>query len=239
VRAGRSPDARRSAELHTGSPGASSPALDAMFEQHGCRTVAGLTELVQAVPMYLGAQRASHAPPAQPRLVLVSNSGASCVLAADQAHAQGLRLAELSDASCRAIAALLPDFSLNRNPLDLTAMLLADPGLLGQVVQVALQDAHVDSLALGLLAIGGHSYDLPRFVRETAQAQRDSGKPVVFYSPHQHVREAFARGGLAVFPGEAAAIEALRDFHSHGAGFPLEQVAIPAAPSSLGESVHA
>ncbi|WP_431121060.1 AMP-binding protein [Variovorax paradoxus] len=239
VRAGRSPDARRSAELHTGSPGASDPALDAMFEQHGCRTVAGLAELVQAAPLYLGAQHVSRAPPAQPRLVLVSNSGASCVLAADQANAQGLRLAELSDASRDALAALLPDFSLNRNPLDLTAMLLADPSLLGRVVQVALQDAHVDSLALGLLAIGGPSYDLPRFVRETVQAQRDNGKPVVFYSPHPHVREAFARGGLAVFPGEAAAIEALRDFHTHGAGFPLHQVAVSAAPSSLGESVHA
>lgn len=237
VRAGRSADGRRSADLHTGSAGAAEPRLDALFEQHRCRTVSGLTELVQTAPLYLSTPRGAPPLPAHPRLALVSNSGASCVLAADQACAQGLALAELSATSCEAIAALLPDFSLNRNPLDLTAMLLAEPGLLGQVVRVALQDAHVDAMALGLLAIGGPSYDLPRFVRETAQAQRDSGKPVVFYSPHHHVCEAFARGGLAVFSGEAAAIQALRDFHVHRAA-PVPMT-LPLAFPSVGASVPA
>lgn len=238
VRAGSSPDGRRSAEFHTGSPGAADPSLDALFARHGCRTVAGLAELVQTVPLYLGAQRKGAVKPPRPRLALVSNSGASCVLAADHANALGMPLADLATASREAIAAMLPDFSLNRNPLDLTAMLLTDPGLLGRVVQAALNDSQVDALALGLLAIGGPSYDVPRFVRETALAQRDTGKPVVVYSPHSHVRDAFASGGLAVFEGESAALLALRDFHIHSATLAPAPTSDPASVP-VEEPVHA
>jgi acyl-CoA synthetase (NDP forming) len=214
VRAGRSPQGRRSAELHTGSPGAADDALDALFVRHGCRTVGGLAELVENVPLYL-APGASRPRSAQPRLALVSNSGASCVLAADEAASHGLALAELSAASRERLAGLLPDFSLNRNPVDLTAMLLTDSALLGHVMQVAMHDPAVDAAALGLLAIGGPSYDVARFVRESGEAWTTSGKPLVVYSPHARVREAFARGGMAVFASEASALQALHDYHAH------------------------
>ncbi|MEP6719818.1 MAG: AMP-binding protein [Variovorax sp.] len=244
VRAGRSAHGTRSADLHTGSAGSAHAEFDALFDAHGCRTVPGLMELVASVPLYLALAPAARPASGVPRLALVSNSGASCVLAADEAQAHGLPLARLSAGSEQQLADLLPDFSLNRNPVDLTAMLLADPALLGAVMRAVLQDEAVDAATLGLLAVGGPSYDVPRFVRECRAAMEASAKPVAVYSPHAHVREAFARGGFAVFPGEAQAIGALQAFAAHRTV--LAAAAVPATSPSffstareLPESTHA
>jgi len=42
----------------------------------------------------------------------------------------------------------------------------------------------------GLVAIGGPSYDLPRFVRESGEVVKRSGKPCVIQSPDPRVRQA-------------------------------------------------
>jgi len=215
VRAARSIGGRRSAQWHTGSNGAADDALDAMFDASGCRTVTSLNEMVASVPLYLdGAAELDTRVPA-PRIAVVSNSGASCVLAADEAHRLGLPLAELHAATCDALDALLPSFSLSRNPIDLTAMLLADQSLLGRVLESVLEDPGVDAAVLGLLAIGGPSYDVARYAREARAAALRSGRPLVFYSPHAHVRDAFARESLAVFPNEAEALGAVQGFVAH------------------------
>lgn len=213
VRAGRSADGCRSAALHTGSSGAGSEALDALFADSGCRTVADMGEMLRCVPGYLMPTRL-HSGGSAPRLVVVSNSGASCVIAADVASRVGIPLAELSAASQARLTELLPDFSLNRNPIDLTAMLLAKPSLLGDVVQCAMADPAADCVMLGLLAIGGPSYDVERFARDCSAAAQASGKPLWVYSPHARVREAFGAQGMPVFAGEA---EALREIAAHAA----------------------
>lgn len=216
VLGGLSSPGARSATLHTGSTGfdgLSGPEVVALFREHGCRLAPGLPDLCESVPLYLGPRAASAS--ADGGIALISNSGASCVIAADAAARLGLPLAALSPSTCRTLDGVLPDFSLNRNPLDLTAMLLADPGLLGRVMNIALADPAVSAATLGLVAIGGPSYDLPRFVRETADAVRLSGKPCVVHAPDPRVRRAFAQAGLPVCTSERAALEALRDWRRH------------------------
>lgn len=213
VRAGRSADGCRSAALHTGSSGAGREALDALFADSGCRTVADMGEMLRCVPGYL-MPTGQPSGGSQPRLVVVSNSGASCVIAADVASRVGIPLAELCAASQGRLTELLPDFSLNRNPIDLTAMLLAKPSLLGDVVQCAMADPAADCVLLGLLAIGGPSYDVERFACDCSAAAQASGKPLWVYSPHARVREAFGAQGTPVFAGEA---EALREIAAHAA----------------------
>jgi acyl-CoA synthetase (NDP forming) len=236
VRAGRSADGCRSAALHTGSSGAGSDALDVLFADCGCRTVGDMGEMLRCVPGYL-ALAGQHGV-AAPRLVVVSNSGASCVIAADVATRVGIPLAELSSASQAQLSELLPDFSLNRNPIDLTAMLLAKPSLLGDVVQCAMADPAADCVLLGLLAIGGPSYDVDRFARDCSAAVQASGKALWVYSPHTRVREAFSAQGMPVFAGEA---EALREIAGHAEH--LSALAVSEPPSQPAnpepETVHA
>ena len=71
-----------------------------------------------------------------------------------------------------------------------------------------------------------------RFVRETADAVRVSGKPCVVHAPDPRVRQAFAEAGLPVFAAERAALVALRDWRRHVA-------AIAASNCLDGVSSHA
>ena len=81
--------------------------------------------------------------------------------------------------------------------------------------RITLADETVSAATLGLMAIGGPSYDLPRFVHETAEAVRASGKPCAVHAPDPRVRQAFAAAGLPVFASERAALVALRDWRRH------------------------
>jgi len=215
LRAGCSAEGMRSAGCHTGASGAASAEINRIFNDLGCRTVDCFDELVASVPLYLGS--AWNGPRAQsvPGYALLSNSGAACVMAADEAARRGLRQAVLSSQSRKRLDELLPDFSLNRNPIDLTAMLLSDSSLLGTTLRATLDDPDVDAASLGLYAIGGPSYDTPRFARDTAAAANATRKPIAVYSPHVHVRNLFASNGLAVYSSESEALQALQRFVSH------------------------
>jgi len=78
-----------------------------------------------------------------------------------------------------------------------------------------MEDGNLDAAVLGLLAIGGSSYDVPRFAAEARAAAMRSGRPLVVFSPHPHVREAFAQAGVAVFRHEVEALVALEAFLAH------------------------
>jgi acyl-CoA synthetase (NDP forming) len=209
--AARSASGVRMADCHTGSAGIAGDAILQLFATHRCRVVTSLPELTTSVPLYLTASAA----PRQPRVGVISNSGASCVMGADACEAQGLTLAQFSASTVGALDALLPAFSRSRNPVDLTAMLLAEPALLGRTVAAVLQDPHCDALALSLLAVAGSGYDVPRFAAETAAAVLGSRKPAVFSSPDSRVRQSFAERGLAVFQSEHESITALRTHATH------------------------
>lgn len=224
--AGASPSGVRMAEFHTGSAGMRDAALP-MFEAPARRRVRSVMELAAgAVDLLLpppggGWERGAHGRTLQttedrrpresgnPRIVVVSNSGASCVMAADACDAAQVPLAVLSAPAVATLDALLPPFSRSRNPVDLTAMLLADASLLGRCVAAVLDDPGCDALALSLLAVAGRGYDVARFARETADAARSAGKPAVFSSPDARVRQAFAAQGLSVFASEPEAVAAL------------------------------
>lgn len=207
----RSASGARMADCHTGSAGTGGETLARLFAAHRCRVVKSLPELSAGVPLYLNAAPGN----GDVRVGLVSNSGASCVMSADACDAHGLALAQFSQATLAQLDTLLPPFSRSRNPVDLTAMLLADPALLGRSVAAVLEDPHCDALALSLLAVAGAGYDVPRFAAETAAAVHARRKPAVFSSPDSRVRQAFASHGLAVFTSECEAIAALKDYAVH------------------------
>jgi hypothetical protein len=129
------------------------------------------------------------------------------------------------------LSELLPDFSLNRNPIDLTAMLLAQPSLLGDVMQCVMADPAADCVVLGLLAIGGPSYDVERFARDCHAAAQASGMALWVYSPHPRVQQAFSAQGLPVFAGEAEALREIAGHAGHLRGSDLACLTLPSSPT--------
>ena len=82
-------------------------------------------ELVSAGQLYLQGSR-----PRGRRFVAVSNSGASCVMAADAAEELGLELPQFDAVTQARLKQVLPAFATPSNPLDVTGALLNDIGLL-------------------------------------------------------------------------------------------------------------
>jgi acyl-CoA synthetase (NDP forming) len=224
LQAARSESGARMAACHTGAAGTRGPALARLLGEYGCRRVKSLPQLSAGVPLYLVDN-----PPAQGPLNVgvVSNSGASCVLSADACDFLELPLADLAEATVAELDALLPAFSRSRNPIDLTAMLLVEPSLLGRAVDAVLRDPGCHALSLSLLALAGAGYDVPRFAGDTARAVRASGKPAVFSSPDARVRGAFAAEGVAVFNSEYDALAALKEHRIHQDAFSLPAVPGP------------
>lgn len=91
LKAGRTARGQKAASSHTGALASEDRVVDAFFERHAIWRAADPHELVSAAALYLSGRR-----PRGRRLVFVSNSGASCVTAADYAEEKKIPLAAVS-----------------------------------------------------------------------------------------------------------------------------------------------
>jgi hypothetical protein len=91
VKAGRSASGQKAASSHTGALANEDRVVDAFFRHHGIWRVRDPQAMALAAEAYLKGWR-----PQGRKLVVISNSGASCVMGADSSEDYGLPLAELS-----------------------------------------------------------------------------------------------------------------------------------------------
>jgi acyl-CoA synthetase (NDP forming) len=209
LKSGRSEDGQRAAASHTGAIATPDRVVDAFFEKHGIWRATGTQELVHAAELYLQGSK-----PTGRRLAVVSNSGATCVLAADAAQRADLPLARLSEATQTKLKDILPSFAATRNPIDITAALLTNSGLFGQVLPVVGADPGVDLFLIGI-PVSGQGYDFPTFAKDSAAFMHGSGKPVLAAVPQERVRAAFKEAGVPSFATEDEAMAALAQFVAH------------------------
>ena len=236
LKAGRTASGQRAASSHTGALATEDRIVDAFFERYGIWRAADPQELVRAAELYLGDHRARGK-----RLAFVSNSGASCVMAADHAERRGIPLASLSTPAKDRLRGALPAFAALENPLDVTGALLSDSGLLGAVLPIIGDDAQTD-LLLVALPIAGAGYDVPRFARDIAQFRQAYRVPSAVAAPQAAVRQAFADAGIATFAREGEAMEALAQLADHAALLrrpepaPLRRISAPSKTRFLSEA---
>lgn len=209
LKAGRTAAGQAAAASHTGALANEDRVVDAFFEQHGIWRAQDTTDLVNAAELYL---KGWH--PGGRRLVAISNSGATCVMAADAATASGMSMAPLSAQTQTRLREILPGFAATANPVDITAALLTDSGLFGRILPVIARDPSADAFFIGI-PVAGQAYDIEAFARDTADFAAETGKPVVVAAPQAVVGDPFRRRGLPVFEGEAAALRALHQFVAH------------------------
>jgi acyl-CoA synthetase (NDP forming) len=229
LKAGRTVRGQKAASSHTGALASEDRVVDAFFERHGIWRAADPQELVSAAALYLSGRR----PPGK-RLVVISNSGASCVMAADYSEQRAIPLAPVSEASRGRLKQALPGFAALDNPIDVTGALLGNPHLLGAVLPIVGEDAQSDVLMLAL-PVAGTGYDVPGFARDLADFQNRFGHAVALAAPQQSVRAPFEKLGIATFASERAAMDALAQLADHWAL--LSRPAAPiASPLSSGET---
>jgi acyl-CoA synthetase (NDP forming) len=209
LKSGRSEAGRQAAQSHTGALANEDRVVDAFFEHHGIWRAPDMRGLVEATELYLKGWK-----PSGRRLVAISNSGAVCVMTADAATAVGMPMARLAPETDSKLKAILPSFATTTNPIDLTAALLSNSRLFGDILPVIAQDPAADAFLIGV-PVAGPGYDVEAFARDTAAFGRQTGKPVVVAATQPSVAGEFASMGTSVFPTEVEAVTALHQFLAH------------------------
>jgi acetate---CoA ligase (ADP-forming) len=209
LKSGRSEAGRQAAQSHTGALANEDRVVDAFFEQHGIWRAPDMRGLVEATELYLKGWK-----PRGRRLVAISNSGAVCVMTADAATNVGMPMAKLSAETDKKLKGILPSFATTTNPIDLTAALLSNSRLFGDILPVIAEDPAADAFLIGV-PVAGPGYDVEAFARDAAAFGKQTGKPLVIAATQKSVADQFAADGSTVFPTETEAVTALHQFLAH------------------------
>ncbi|HSL91694.1 MAG TPA: acetate--CoA ligase family protein, partial [Candidatus Limnocylindrales bacterium] len=114
-KAGRTERGRKAAESHTRSLAGRDEIYDAVFRQFGVHRASSLEDL------YDFSKALAYLPsPAGPRMLIVTSSGGSAIIATDVAEEEGFRVTPLPPELAARLKEMLPAHCIVGNPLDLT-----------------------------------------------------------------------------------------------------------------------
>lgn len=141
LRVGTSERGREAALSHTGSLAGSEVVVEAAFKQYGIIRVQDLDELLETAKLL--SHFAPHAP-GRYHVAFATLSGGEAAHLADLATEVGLPLASFSKSTVSQLSSRLPSWRTVRNPLDVGGAGLGNVEVIGQVLDVLLQDEGVD-----------------------------------------------------------------------------------------------
>jgi acetate---CoA ligase (ADP-forming) len=212
LKAGSSPAAARNAVTHTGSLVGNDAVVTAALRRLGVVRVSSLEELV-ATAALLGGIRPLRAP----GVAVVSISGGSVDIVADEAERAALRLPAYDETAVASLREILPPFASVQNPLDITGGAIGDEfakvlGVIDKQADIGLivvlcnvpaspscKDPSLDRL-LGTVAAGLQTADTPGVIvaQTIGHAQR-------------HGQRAVARAGIRhLLPGLALGVNVVK-----------------------------
>ena len=206
LKAGRTEAGRKAVLAHTGSMAGSGEVFEAAISQSGGFCVGSLQELLDTAKAF------SMLPvPRGPKLLVVTSSGGAGILSSDASEAAGLKLHTLSKNIVDRLGAVLPDYCILRNPLDLTGNALTEPNMYTDALEVALENGEADMV---LVVFGDpipHTVDL---LKEVVEKAKKKGVPVaVNYMGGAAMQkaeiDALQRNGIPVYQTPERAITAL------------------------------
>jgi acetate---CoA ligase (ADP-forming) len=176
VKSGRTQEGARAASSHTGAIAGADVTVSAFLEQCGVLRANTIEELFDI------ARALARAPlPEGDRVAIVTNAGGPAIMATDACVNQGLKIAELSEATRSALRAFLPPEASVGNPVDMIASARAAD--YARTLEVVLDDPAVDmALVINVTPFLGSPIDvleeIGRVARDARNA-REQGKPVL------------------------------------------------------------
>ena len=202
LKSGRSAEGRRAASSHTGALAGEDQVYEAAFRDWGAIRAADPADLLHLPQAFLRYREAG------PRVAILSNSGGLGVLSVDLCVDLGLTPAVFTDETTAGLRAALPGFSAAQNPVDLTAQVLSDPGLLMRVLPLLEADPGVDVIVFQI-ALFGAATDVGRVAGEVATVAGRTTKVVAASCPQRRVVEAFRQAGVLAFDDPTVALRSL------------------------------
>lgn len=209
VKAGRTASGMAAAKSHTGALVNEDGVVDAFFRRHAIWRAVDPASVVHTVELYLKENRLLGR-----NLVVISNSGSSCVMCADSADELDFPLADLATETRQRVSKALASFAACDNPIDLTTSLMGNSAVFGQVLESLATDPAGD-LFLISLPVAGSGYDLEQIAQDTAEFEAATGKSVVVAATLKTALDPFKQRGIVTFNSERQALLALDQFTRH------------------------
>jgi acetyltransferase len=173
LKPGRTEMGARASASHTAALALDDTLVDHAFRQYGVLRAGDLEEFVELMKAL-----SYQPPPRGSRVGLVTFSGASGVMAADELAEHGFTLPALGAATAARLRAWLPAWQAPANPLDLWAALGAGNRRVHEEgIHAVLDDDGVDALLVILLALANADFDGIRAIFARAREQHPA-KPV-------------------------------------------------------------
>jgi len=148
LKSGRFESGQKAAASHTGALAASDTAFDAAFDRAGVLRAESAEQLFDwaraLASCPLPRWSSSEAYRDQHGFAILTDAGGPGVMAADALEKNGLHLAQLSDATLKALSALLPPAANIHNPVDMLAS--ASPETYAACLKSLLEDEAVDGV---------------------------------------------------------------------------------------------
>ncbi|MCE5302479.1 MAG: acetate--CoA ligase family protein [Planctomycetaceae bacterium] len=137
LKSGRSPEGAKAVSSHTGSLAGSDKVYDALFQQAGVQRVDTISELFDFAAFYT-----TQPLPRGKRVAIITNAGGPGIMTTDAIVNNGLKLAQLTDATKDKLRQALPPTASVRNPVDVIGDARADR--YQAAVRTVLEDDNVD-----------------------------------------------------------------------------------------------
>jgi len=173
LKPGRTETGARASASHTASLAVDDLLVDHAFRQYGVLRAGDLEEFVELMKAL-----SYQPPPSGPRVGIVTFSGASGVMAADELAEHGFTLPPVSAATEARLREWLPAWQAPANPLDLWAALGAGNRRVHEEgVHAVLDDENVDAALVILLGLANADFDGIRDIFARAR-EKHPAKPV-------------------------------------------------------------
>ncbi len=207
LKAGSSEAGAKAAVSHTGALAASDRVVDDVLGQFGVARARDVDELLDIGEAFATGRR-----PAGRQVAVVTTSGGSGILAADEIVKTGLELAALSASTADALTRAIPAFGSSANPVDVTAAVMSDRTLFRRCLDLVAADPAADALVACFCVLTGDDADATvETLRDIAGRHR---KPIIvartgaeFLAPA--AREALRAAGIPCYRTPAQAVRAL------------------------------
>lgn len=171
-KAGNSAIGRAAAESHTASMTAGYEFYRAAFREGGFIEISDVHDLVDITRAFLGKRL-----PRGPNIGIITTSGGSAVLMADECDRHGLTLPRLTDATLKAMEPYAPKHCSLANPIDLTAQISGNNEGFNKIVELTLADPNIDQLIVRYGTVQGAAG--AAWATDLAALVAKAGKPLL------------------------------------------------------------
>lgn len=234
MKVGRSPVGAAAAASHTAALAGEDRVYDAVLKECGAWRVSTTEEMVDIA---YAARRRIY--PAGRRLGIVTISGGAGVLMADAAQDRGLEVPAMPPKVQAELKAILP-FAAVRNPIDVTAQVFNDIGVLEGNIRILLQQGGLDALLCFWTSVAGYPSLTEPLLRAFRQGTAGQGERLIVQSivAVPEIVEAYEQDGYPVFEDPSRAVVAIAALAHFGLSFarapappmPLARTALPGGP---------